>query len=79
MRQEVAPFDQVYPNIARWLRSYGWVEIGQNGYSHSFIRVLDEGGMVWEGKVGYKTLDGALQDLEAGLTEWMTHYDGEKQ
>lgn len=35
------------------------------------VRALDEGGMVWEGKVKYATLDELLQDLEAALSDWM--------
>ena len=37
----------------------------------SFIRAIDPGGMVWEGKDEYKTLDQAFQDLEEGLGRWM--------
>jgi len=60
-------FSSAYPNIAAWTESYGWIEIGQDEESQSFIRVLDEGGMVWEGKSKYKTVDAALDDLEAAL------------
>ncbi len=35
--------------------------------SQSFLRVLDMGGMVWEGKSKYKSVDAALDDLEAAL------------
>ena len=63
------PFEEVYPNIAGWVTTYGWIEIGQDDYSRSFVRVLDEGGMVWEGSDDYETLDEAMQALEAGLAE----------
>jgi len=39
--------------------------------SRSFVRALDEGGIVWEGRKSYPTLDAALQALEAGLIAWM--------
>ncbi len=39
--------------------------------SRSFIRALDDGGMVWEGRKSYPTLDAALQDLETALVAWM--------
>ena len=55
------------PHIAAWTESYGWIEIGQDDYSKSFIRVVDEGGMVWESKPNYKSLDDALNDLETAL------------
>jgi hypothetical protein len=56
-----------YPNIATWTESYGWIEIGDNEYTSSFIRAGDMGGMVWEGKSKYKSLDDALNDLEKAL------------
>ena len=64
-------FDATYPTIARWVQEYGWIEIGQDDMSQSFVRALDEGGTVWEGQEHYPTLDAALQDLEAGLMAWM--------
>jgi hypothetical protein len=60
-------FSSTYPNIATWTESYGWIEIGEDEDSQSFIRALDMGGMVWEGKSKYKTVDAALDDLEAAL------------
>lgn len=49
----------------------GWIEIGYNVDSplNSFIRALDCGGMLWEGKDSYETIDAALQDLNAGLKD----------
>jgi hypothetical protein len=64
-------FEGMYPTIARWVTEFGWIEIGQDDVSRSFIRAMDAGGMVWEGQEHYATLDDALQDLEAGLTAWM--------
>jgi hypothetical protein len=63
--------DTTYPTIARWVLEYGWIELGQDHMSRSFVRALDEGGLVWEGQEYYATLDAALQDLEAGLAAWM--------
>jgi hypothetical protein len=51
--------------------AYGWMEIGHDDMSRSFVRALDEGGLVWEGQEDYATLDDALRDLEAGLTAQM--------
>jgi len=47
--------------------THGWIEIGQDDDSQSFVRALDMGGLVWEGKSKYKTVDTALGDLEAAL------------
>jgi hypothetical protein len=60
-------FSSTYPNIAAWTESYGWIEIGQDDFSQSFVRALDMGGMVWEGKPKYKSVDAALDDLEVAL------------
>ena len=63
--------DATYPTIARWVMEYGWIEMGHDDMSRSFVRTLDEGGLVWEGQEDYPALDAALQDLEAGLVAWM--------
>jgi len=42
--------DAIYPTIVRWVQEYGRIEIGKDEFSRSFIRALDEGGMVWAGK-----------------------------
>ena len=44
MPQGATGFEHTYPNIARWVQSYGWIEIGDDGQSPSFVRALDEGG-----------------------------------
>ncbi len=67
-------FEQTYPNIARWVQSYGWIEIGNDGQSPSFVRALDEGGMVWESDDDDATLDEVLLSLESFLAEQMTQY-----
>jgi hypothetical protein len=64
-------FERLYPHIARWVQAHGWIELGFDDYSHSFVRALDIGGMIWEGQERYPTLDEALQALESALTEWM--------
>ena len=70
--------EELYPNIARWVNDYGWVEVGQNGESSSYVRALDEGGLVWEGKDDYQTLDDALRALDAGISKWMREEYGEE-
>ncbi len=63
------PFVALYPNIAFWVKG-GWIEIGQNDYSQSFMRALDEGGLVWEGKAKYSSFHDAFQALDAGIAAW---------
>ena len=64
-------FEKSYPNIARWVRLHGWIELGRDYYRPSLVRALDEGGMVWEGSAHYGTLDEAFGALEMALAEWM--------
>jgi hypothetical protein len=74
MPQGASGFEQMYPHIARWVQSYGWIEIGDDGQSPSFIWALNEGGTVWESDEDDMTLDEALNALEAGLAEWLKPY-----
>lgn len=62
-------FEETYPNITNFVGD-GTIEIGYDYNTETFIRALNEGGEVWEGKSKYKTLDEALQDLEKGLADW---------
>jgi hypothetical protein len=71
MRQVATSFEKSYPNITRWVTWQGWIELGQDHYSSSLVRALDEGGMVWEGSAHYGTLDEAFEALETALAEWM--------
>ncbi|MCX7067296.1 MAG: hypothetical protein NTW85_06355 [Methylococcales bacterium] len=59
--------DTKYPNISNWIENYGWIELGQDDCSDSMVRILDEGGMVWESKKPYKSLDALFNDLEKEL------------
>ncbi len=45
--------DDAYPHLARWVAASGWVEIGHVEYSRSFVRALQEGGIVWESATSY--------------------------
>lgn len=67
----LSPFEQAHPHVARWVTSQGWIEIGHDDGSRSFVRALDIGGMVWEGERSYQSIDEAFQALEDGLAECM--------
>jgi len=60
-------FEAAFPNITRWVKGFGTVEIGYDLGTDSFIRVIDEGGMPWSGKSRYETVDDAFQDFEQGI------------
>ena len=73
-RKSLAPppgsFAADYPNIAAWVQD-GLVEIGRTDYTPSFVRALDEGGMIWEGAARYPSLDAALRAHDAGIGRWL--------
>ena len=63
-------FDDLYPNISWWADGGGWIELGRDEYSRLLIRVLDIGGMQWEGKEAYPTIAAALDEAEAFIAQW---------
>ena len=68
-KPEPDSFTEKYPNIAGWIKD-GWIEIGRNGYSTSLIRVLDEGGLVWEGGTRHRSMEEILQEAENAIADW---------
>ena len=70
------PIESAYPHVTEWVKIHGWIEIGHDDFSRSFIRALDIGGMVWEGRETYASLDEALQAAEEGLATWMSEQFG---
>ena len=64
-----ALLDEFYPNIAWWTQNGGWIELGRDEYSRSLIRVLDIGGMLWEGKIEYDIVDTAMNEAELAKKE----------
>jgi hypothetical protein len=69
-------FAEAYPNVARWVRGYGWFELGEDLPGRSFVLALDEGGIVWEGEATYPTVDDALRALDAALATWLRDHFG---
>ena len=65
------PAETNYPHVARWVRDFGWIAIGHDDFSRSMVRALDIGGMIWEGKTRYPSLDALLQDLDQALAAWL--------
>ena len=61
-------FAAKYPNIAAWIKG-GWIEIGRDGHSTSLIRVLDEGGLIWEGGTRQQSLEAILQEAEDAIAD----------
>ena len=71
-KQEPDSFAKTYPNLAGWVKD-GWIEIGRDGESTSMIRVLDEGGLVWEGGTRHRSIDKMLEEAEDAVKDW---FDG---
>ncbi len=63
-------FEKIYPYLHLYIDYQGWVELGADEHSKSWVRVLDEGGMRLE--VDEATLDESLVKAEIWAKEWMT-------
>lgn len=67
----MASFDDLYPNIAWWVQCGGQrVELGDDDYSRSLIRVIDMGGMLWESDDRYETVAQAMDEADAFIAKW---------
>lgn len=66
---EQAGVEEMFPAIARWVRGYGHVEIGDQEMFGFVVRALDYGGLVFEDDKP-DTLAEAMAALEKGLTEY---------
>jgi len=78
--RQTSVFANDYPSIAKWVDGYGWIEMGDDlpGIpQRSFIRALDEGGVIWAGEPTYRTVDDALRALDEALGTWMREELGE--
>jgi hypothetical protein len=60
--------DDVFPATAEWVRTSGWIEIGNQAGIGRTVRALDSGGLVFENRKA-KTLAQALSALEKGLAK----------
>lgn len=72
--QEVNVFAVAYPIVVAWIRSGGWIEVGTDYNVQSFIRALDEGGIIWEGAAQYSTVDAAFKALDAGIAVFIKEH-----
>ena len=61
--------EKMFPAIARWVRGYGHIEIGDQEMFGFVVRALGYGGMVFEDDKP-DTLAEAMAALEKGLTEY---------
>ena len=64
-------FEADYPTITRWIKEFGYIEIGKDSFMENFVKALDNGGMPWGGRSEYETIDEALTDLERGIKAFL--------
>lgn len=67
--EEQASVEKLFPAIARWVRGYGHIEIGDQEMFGFVVRALDDAGVVFEDDKP-DTLAEAMAALEKGLTEY---------
>ncbi|MFK7946347.1 MAG: hypothetical protein AB8G11_02065 [Saprospiraceae bacterium] len=60
-------FSENYPNIDWWINTQGWIELGTDNNSDSWVRILDTGGMYWEDETS-DSLDDALRAADKWLS-----------
>lgn len=63
--------EKQYPNIVKWLKEDGWIELGGSPYAGGDAKAFDEGGCVFEGRSSYRSLDAMLKDVDAGIWRWL--------
>ena len=51
--------------------SHGWIELGQDEFSRSPVRILDIDGLIWESDERYDGVDHALEAAERALAQWI--------
>jgi hypothetical protein len=59
-----------YPNIARFTKGSGSIEIGISDDCEAFARIVDNSGNLWLGETHYATMDAMLADIETTLTAY---------
>ncbi|MGO8898856.1 MAG: hypothetical protein ACLQU5_11010 [Isosphaeraceae bacterium] len=64
-----AKVETMFPAIARYVRGYGYVEIGDQESFGFVVRALGYGGLDFEDDTP-ETLAEAMAVLEAGLSKW---------
>ena len=64
-----AKVEKLFPAIARYVRGYGYIEIGDQESFGFVVRAIGYGGLDFEDDTT-QTLADAMAALEAGLTRW---------
>ena len=64
-------FTKHFPGLAQWVDDWGWIEIGRDEVTDSLVRVMDEGGLVWENPGELKSLEKAMQVANEFVRKWI--------
>jgi hypothetical protein len=70
-KAKASTFEKQYPHLSRFVEEQGWIELGYDDNLPAFVKAYDSGGTVFEGKNQYKSIDDALQDLEAKVKAYL--------
>lgn len=70
-------FSKKYPNLDWWVDTHGWIELGTDEHSTSWLRILDIGGMCWEDE-GSTSLDEALKTGDIWVSKEIESRFGEE-
>lgn len=62
-------FSKYYPAVHHWVQNYGNIEIGEDDNTHSLIRLIDEGGTLYEDHAS-ENFDDAMVEIEAFLKDY---------
>jgi len=61
--------EEAFPNLAKWVRGYGWIEIGEQEQFGFVAKALDQGGLIFEDDQ-CNTLAEAMMSMEMALSAW---------
>jgi len=61
--------EEAFPNVAKWVQGYGWIEIGEQEQFGFVAKALDAGGLVFEDD-RCNTLGEAMMSMEVALSAW---------
>ena len=67
--QPTSDIEEQFPAVAKWVRSYGWIEVGSEQTFGFVVRALDDGGLIYNSE-DCSTLVDAMAALETGLAAW---------
>ena len=64
-------FKKSFPGLTEWVDGWGCIEIGEDGVTNSLVRLIDEGGVVWESPDNIQSLEKALQNADTFIANWI--------